>query len=59
MTEIKKMVNIVLAKKFEIFHKMLQKTSNELSGQPNNITLNNYSYTVPCSKLQLHVAVWN
>ena len=51
------MVNIVLAKKFEIFHKMLQKTSNELSGQPNNITLNNYSYTVPCSKLQLHVAV--
>lgn len=51
------MANIVLAKKFEFFHKMLQKNLNELSGQPNNITLNNYSYTVQCSSVQSHVAI--
>ena len=51
------MVNTVSAKKFEFFHKMLQKNSNELSGQTNNITLNNYSYTVQCSNFQSHVAI--
>ena len=51
------MVNIVLAKKLEFFHKMLQINLNELSGQPNNITLNNNSYTVQCSSLQSHVAI--